>query len=122
MTCAAAGTSTCTRKIHGWAWRDSIGKYFRLRTRYEVCYRYNAGIVTVLARGDEVYDTRPPWVWRGRVDGYPNHYRYSKYVDFNFRNHVAFCLPTLCWPERITWLTIRFFDTNQHTYSSGTLN
>jgi hypothetical protein len=120
-----ASTARCKRvnfkqtyKQTGWSGGYDILRYEGF---YSVCYRYNAGIVTVLARtGDATYQVGYPYNWRGNADGYPQHYRFSKYVEFRFRGKLDFC-PT--WKigciARWPWLTIIFHDTNYHTRDAG---
>ena len=85
----------------------------KYRGEFQVCYRYDAGIVTVLSRtGGSTY-TRWPWNFGGNAEGYPNHYRAAKYVDFRFRYKAEFCpVPYGCTTTKWPYFTIRFTDRN----------
>jgi hypothetical protein len=116
-----ASTARCKRQEFKARWSQA-GLYNVLNVNgfFVVCYRHNAGIVTVLARNwDQTY-ARYPWQWKGNADGYPRHYRYTKYVDFQYRGKFEFCPANFgCLSTKWPYVNIRFYDNNTMTYAQG---
>lgn len=92
----------------------------KYRGEFRVCYRYDAGIVTVISRkGDSTY-SRWPWNFGGNADGYPNHYRADKFVDFRFRYKAEFCpVPSGCTTTKWPYFAVRFTDRNTMTVTDS---
>jgi hypothetical protein len=88
--------------------------------RFRVCYRHNAGIVSVLHRSGDSIFTRWPWSWKGNDDGYPFHIRYERRVEFYFRGTLEFCPIKLgCTTTKHPYITITFYDDNTISRQSG---
>ena len=87
---------------------------------YQVCYRYNGGIVSVKTRWGDATKQVYPWQWKGNASGYPNHVRYDHKVEFYYRGQLDFCaLKWGCLYTTWPWVTFTFYDTNVQTRVAG---
>jgi hypothetical protein len=100
-------TQKVTDAISEAGWVD-VNHYL---AEYTVCYRPNNGIVTVKSRSGKSTFSRWPWNYGGNAEGFPQHVRYAKFVDFKYVWKLEFAglgWVSTKWP----FLTIRFFDNN----------
>jgi hypothetical protein len=97
-----------------------IARVLTYEGHFAVCYRHGNGITRVLSRaGDSTY-SRYPYQYKGNADGYPRHFRYSRFVDFQFRYQLDFCPAAFgCLSTKWPYDNIRFHDNNTMEYSGG---
>jgi hypothetical protein len=111
----------CKRQNFRHRWVDVFGLHaVTYQGHFQVCYRHGNGIVTVLSRAGDATDTGYPWQWKGNASGYPKHYRFAHYVEFDFRGQLDFCPANwgcihTSWP----WIKITFWDVNVMAKETG---
>jgi hypothetical protein len=89
-----------------------------MKGSYAICYRYDAGIVTVLGRSMDCYDPVIPYQCGGIAEGYPWHIRYEKRVEMHFR--VKVCVQSSgCTIMRQPWANVWFYDNNTQSQDWG---
>jgi hypothetical protein len=79
---------------------------------YVVCYRYNAGIVSVMSRTGKSIHSAGGWNFGGNAANYPQHLRYAKYVDFYYVYKLDFGALGQTVATKWPYVTLRFNDTN----------
>lgn len=101
-----------------------IINYRELALRYEgmfrVCYRHNAGIVSISDIHGNATKTGGPWQWNGNDPGYPYGVKYSRRAEFFYKGSMQICIVRFgCGPVKHPWEKITFRDDNTITRSGG---
>ena len=100
--------------------QTGLYRVMRYEGGFGVCYRLNAGIVSVSYRVGDAYWTCCGWEWRGNETGYPYHIRESKKVTFHYRGKMALCILSVgCGQQRHPWMTYTFYDSNTISRTGG---